>query len=645
MAKLLTPLICLTLLLSPGRANEPELIKLLESPDAPAAAKDDACQKLKLTASPNAVPALAALLPDPALSHSARYALESIDAPEAAAALRDALPKTTGLTKAGIIESLGQRRDRQSVDALKELARDTDEHVAAAAVAALGRIGGAESVGALRAARSAGHRSLAPLALDAMLACADGMLAGGFRNDATRVYREVHNADDAADAHRTAACRGLILAAGDEAPVLIEKALTGDSRPDARAALRLATDPDFTATTPATFASLLPKLRPEIQAALIDTLAQRADPEAAAPIAALAQDAEQPTPTRLAALRALATLGDASAVPLLATAAASDDEPIRDAARQTLSRLKADGVREAIVDRIPQSAQPERVELVRALGQRYDRQAAPILLKLTEDSNDAVRATAFQSLSMVGDDSLVPPLVRAIARSTSDDRRTAAERTLRTIASRATDAEQAARSISVALAVANPTAAPNLLRVLPVLPTPAALAALRDATRSQDPSVSDAAIRALASTSYWPAAQDLLTLSRDASRKDDHRLLALRGAIRLADEAASTATVPPSARISVLKDAMTIATRPDEKRLALSALARIPDPLALAVTEAALADKSVLEEAALATLQLAKSLAKANPNEAKSACDKILASGAGEKVVTETKALRTQLGG
>src|SRR5687768_6785972 len=161
MAKFLTPLICLALLVSPALANEPELIKLLESPDTPLAAKDEACQKLKLIASPRAIPALAALLTDPALSHSARYVLESTDAPEAAAALRDALPKTTGLTKAGIIESLGQRRDRQSVDALKELARDPDEHVAAAAVAALGRIGGAESVGALRAARSTGHKALA----------------------------------------------------------------------------------------------------------------------------------------------------------------------------------------------------------------------------------------------------------------------------------------------------------------------------------------------------------------------------------------------------------------------------------------------------------------------------------------------------
>ena len=61
------------------------------------------------------VPALAALLPDKDLSHMARYALERIPAPEAGAALRDALPKLSGALKVGVIGSLGVRRDAASV--------------------------------------------------------------------------------------------------------------------------------------------------------------------------------------------------------------------------------------------------------------------------------------------------------------------------------------------------------------------------------------------------------------------------------------------------------------------------------------------------------------------------------------------------
>src|SRR5688500_14300072 len=98
-----------------ARANEgeAELITVLQSDAAPAE-KDGACQKLKVIGTVKAVPALASLLADSALSHSARYALEGMATPEAGAALREALKDSNGLTKAGIVASLGQRRDRGS---------------------------------------------------------------------------------------------------------------------------------------------------------------------------------------------------------------------------------------------------------------------------------------------------------------------------------------------------------------------------------------------------------------------------------------------------------------------------------------------------------------------------------------------------
>ena len=56
---------------------------------------------------------------------------------EAVAALRDAVAKTDGLLKVGVINSLGVRRDTESTEALTELANSPDQQIAAAAVAAL----------------------------------------------------------------------------------------------------------------------------------------------------------------------------------------------------------------------------------------------------------------------------------------------------------------------------------------------------------------------------------------------------------------------------------------------------------------------------------------------------------------------------
>src|SRR5260370_7874265 len=69
----------------------------------------DACQKLRLVGSVKSVPALAALLIDAPTAHAARYALEGMPFPEAVAALREALGRTSGAIKAGLIDSLGCR--------------------------------------------------------------------------------------------------------------------------------------------------------------------------------------------------------------------------------------------------------------------------------------------------------------------------------------------------------------------------------------------------------------------------------------------------------------------------------------------------------------------------------------------------------
>jgi hypothetical protein len=84
------------------KALETRLAALLKS-DAPKAAKDVVCRELSLIGTAASVPALAPLLTDKELSHMGRYALERMPCPEAVAALRDALPKTAGLLKVGVI--------------------------------------------------------------------------------------------------------------------------------------------------------------------------------------------------------------------------------------------------------------------------------------------------------------------------------------------------------------------------------------------------------------------------------------------------------------------------------------------------------------------------------------------------------------
>ncbi len=159
---------------------------------------------------PASAPTLATLLADKDLSHMARYALERIPAPEAAAALRDALPKLSGALKVGVIASLGARDDDASVSALAGLIGDDDAAVARAAAAALGAIRSPEAAKALGQAKSAGKAG--PALIDATLACAEALLAAGKNADALAIYKGLIG--DGQPKHvRLAATRGVLACA------------------------------------------------------------------------------------------------------------------------------------------------------------------------------------------------------------------------------------------------------------------------------------------------------------------------------------------------------------------------------------------------------------------------------------------------
>jgi HEAT repeat protein len=191
---------------------ESRLLAVLKG-DAPRAAKDAACRRLSTIGSAESVPALAVLLTDKDLSHMARYALERIPGPEAVKAMRDALPRTAGAIRAGVIGSLGVRRDAESAAPLAAMLADGDKTVAAAAATALGEIGNAEAAKALGELVKKPPEGLKLVAANASLACADRLLADGKKADAIAIYKSLSGEDQPKHV-RTAATRGLLAAAG-----------------------------------------------------------------------------------------------------------------------------------------------------------------------------------------------------------------------------------------------------------------------------------------------------------------------------------------------------------------------------------------------------------------------------------------------
>lgn len=157
------------------------LAAVLADPQTSMAAKLFACQQLKLVAYDAQVPLLAKMLEDPKTADMARIVLQTMPGEEAARALIAALGRTTGYALVGVINSVGARRAASAVTSLRNLNSHSDPQVAAAAAAALGKIGAATVI-----------TTSSP---DAFLACADWFAAAGDQKRAAALYRPGWGAD------------------------------------------------------------------------------------------------------------------------------------------------------------------------------------------------------------------------------------------------------------------------------------------------------------------------------------------------------------------------------------------------------------------------------------------------------------------
>lgn len=188
---------------------EKDLLSVLNAPDATQAGKQFVCRELSIIGTEKSVPTLAKMLTVEETSDMARYALERIPGSAVDEALRDSLGKAKGKAKIGIINSLGQRRDKGAVSALSGLLGSPDEDVSTAAASALGQITGPQAAKVLAEAKNKAGGKLLLVVLDAYLKCADQLVADGNKTGAIAIYKELQ-AEGMPKPIRTAALTGMI---------------------------------------------------------------------------------------------------------------------------------------------------------------------------------------------------------------------------------------------------------------------------------------------------------------------------------------------------------------------------------------------------------------------------------------------------
>ncbi|MCA9411084.1 MAG: HEAT repeat domain-containing protein [Candidatus Omnitrophica bacterium] len=167
--------------------DEDKMLGIIQS-DAELKERCDVLREIGRVATVKSVEPMAALLGDEVLAHRARYALEMMPFPEVDVALRKAMKEQKGNLLAGIIMSLGNRRDTAAVDMIAEQLGSSDPAVALASAYALGDIGTQDAANALEAVLPDSTGTQRDAICEGLLRAAEAMKAAGWDENALAVY-------------------------------------------------------------------------------------------------------------------------------------------------------------------------------------------------------------------------------------------------------------------------------------------------------------------------------------------------------------------------------------------------------------------------------------------------------------------------
>ena len=588
--------------------KERDLIRILQS-DAPPQDKAIPCKQLAIYGTKAAVPALAALLPDPNLASWARIALEAIPDPAADEALRQALPHVKGKLLVGVINSLGVRNDIKAVPGLIDKLKDVDVEVASAAAEALGHIGGEQAASALERSLAAQTETRSAIAYGCLM-CAEKLLAQGHAAQAMQLYDRLRQAD-LPKQRILEATRGAILARQSKGiPLLLEQLRSADR---ARITLGLGAARELPG------AQVTQAILKELETAGLDKqvlflqlLADRKDAVSLPKFLQLAQSG--PEEVRTTALGLLDRFGGLSCVPVLLNAGTENQPDVSATAKATLARLGGNEIDEDLLARLQQATGKTRQVLIELARQRRIDGSLPVILQSTEDADEGIRRSALEAVGVMGQAAQTTSLIDLLGKPQAARDRDEIEKALTSICSRS-----GAQCLPQVLPLARNNEAPLrriALRALASIGGSDALTAVTTAVQDPDASVENEAVRTLANwPNNWPedagAAEALLALVK-TGKKLSHQVQGLRGYLQYLQEDKKLNNSQKLSRIQELRPAI---QRPEEKRLIISTLGNLPAEGVLELLSSYAEEPEIAEEASLAIVKIADAKELKQPKE------------------------------
>jgi HEAT repeat protein len=551
------------------------------------------CQALSLIGGASEVPVLAGLLKDTNFCYDARLALERIPDETAANALRDALNDRATPDRAGIIESLAARRDSLAVPDLLTLARAPEDPLSTAALRVLGRFGKPEVWAELSSMENVVSATQKTALREAQLECATLLVAAGQGDSLVRSLETLLESNET-PLVRGSAFNLWLQVAGEQALPRARAALTGSDQALQSAAIKWLRAGPVSRLENA--AELLAGLQASVQEPMLAVLVERRVSAASSRVAALLDlpDSE----VRLAAIRALAWLGDAAAVDVLLSRLPNMGEGERLAAEAALARIPAPEAEPMLLRALETGDPPVQIAALRALKAREAAAAVPILLRLGHNGSESLRLEAIRALGQLAGSDACDPMLAWVDEAPPAVR-AEVEAALAAISRRRGTVPQLAARLGSASAAQQVV----LVNALASAGGPDAVRAISTCLDSDRAEVRLAAVRQLAE---WPDATPLKILGEiaRAPREEREGVLARRAVVRLAGMAeAAQFTIAAQAISGALENAPA-----GEKKALIEALGLLPDPASLEIAGRFLNDPALGAEAREASFRILEAL-------------------------------------
>ncbi len=591
---------------SERRAVAGALVEALGREDLPASAQLWVVRRLGQIGQYEATRPLERLLGDasnPALRDEARRALEAIPTIPALRALRKALASAEGEFRGAIIRSLGQRRDLLSVGPILDIARSGPPELRLVALEALAEIGERSALDALVEALESAEGDARERLLEIYVRFAYRLKENQEGGAARRIFIRLM---EMGGRWRVAGLVGIGQTGIPSEVPAVMKAVEDDD-PAVRAAALTALE-SLRGGLPA-IVERLDDAPPALRAGLIRALGRRRDAatDERAIDALIAATGSTHDGVRAAALGALANVRGERAANAFVELLGAGDESVRGAAERAISAATFRDAGVAVAGALGDAKEAStRAALLRVLGRRGDVAHLPLVIEAASDDSATTRAAAYGAIAAIAPDEAIDVLISALGR----ERGEALSAALAAI-EHCRGEEVTGKLLERLDGELSAEARAGVVSVLGTRDDPRVVPVLIQGASDRDSPLWEASIRALARSSPPETLELLLEAARTAS--GDLQIDALRGCLRIAESIAGSER---ERALAIYVEVLDLATRDDERRLAIAGIGEVGAPDALEHIEPALDNPALQRDAGRAALRLAERLPESERDRA-----------------------------